>query len=346
VTNPEVQAPAPVAASPTGDDGPADRVAGDRVEQGNGGPGDGGLGDGGSGDGSGPTPRGSVAESLADIRADRIVADARREAQSIVDAARVDARREARAIVEGARGEAETIITEAFEQRARIVRRDWAIGDGDSPWTDSGGTNDDGADDGRVAERDSQGAGDGAGTSAARADDEPVTPPLGVELPNPLTDLAPAAALAVPIESPRPSDGVAADLAPEPQRPEPERLVPDEVRRPAPPVDPAAALADLVDSPLLRARDRMGRLPALPEPAHGPRPPLPSRLRRAHPQPPAARPRRPPPPPPPAPEPPPPPARTPSRPRPRVERELPAGMRIPPDVPDWDDEYAEYAEGD
>jgi hypothetical protein len=27
------------------------------------------------------------------------------------------------------------------------------------------------------------------------------------------------------------------------------------------------------------------------------------------------------------------------QPRPRIERELPAGMRIPPDVPDWDDDY-------
>jgi hypothetical protein len=26
------------------------------------------------------------------------------------------------------------------------------------------------------------------------------------------------------------------------------------------------------------------------------------------------------------------------QPRPRTERELPAGMRIPPDVPDWDDD--------
>jgi hypothetical protein len=36
---------------------------------------------------------------------------------------------------------------------------------------------------------------------------------------------------------------------------------------------------------------------------------------------------------------PPAPARAPVQPRPRIERELPAGMRIPPDVPDWDDDY-------
>ncbi|MGH9114026.1 MAG: ATP synthase F0 subunit B, partial [Acidimicrobiales bacterium] len=88
--------------------------------------------DGGSSGRGGPGANGhpSVAESLAELKADRIVAEARREARSIIDAARVDARREARGIVDAARTEAEGIITEAFEERARIVRRDWAIGDG------------------------------------------------------------------------------------------------------------------------------------------------------------------------------------------------------------------------
>jgi hypothetical protein len=328
VTNPDVQAPAPVEASPTGDDGPAERVAGPGVDPGAGGPGDGRPADGRPADGSSPAQRASVAESLADIRADRIIADARREAQAIVDAGRVEARREARAIVDGARAEAETIITEAFEQRARIVRRDWAIGDGDSPWTRSGGSDDDDDDHSDVA-----------GTLATGADDEPVTPPRGVELPNPLSDVAAAAAIAVPIESVPPAD---AEFAPEPEaeRFEPEPPEPEDVPRPVPAVDPAAALADLIDSPLLRARERMGRLPALPEPGQGPRPPLPSRVRRAQAQPSAARARRmpTPPPPPPAPVPP---ERNRPRPRPRVERELPAGMRIPPDVPDWDDDYAD-----
>lgn len=327
MTNPDVQAPAPVE-SPTGDDGPADPVAGAGVDPGA------GPGDGRPGDGSSPTQRASVAESLADIRADRIIADARREAQAIVDAARVEARREARAIVDGARAEAETIITEAFEQRARIVRRDWAIGDGDSPWSRSGGSDDDGngGDD----------HSDVAGTFATGADDEPVTPPQGVVLPDPLSDVAVATAIAVPIESAPPADAEFA-AEPEAERFEPEPPEPEDVPRRVPAVDPAAALADLIDSPVLRARERMGRLPALPEPAQGPRPPLPSRLRRAQAQPSAPRALRmpAPPPPPPAPVPPPPSQRNRPRPRPRVERELPAGMRIPPDVPDWDDDYAD-----
>jgi hypothetical protein len=84
--------------------------------------------DGGS-SGSDDNRRPSVAESLAELKADRILAEARREARAIIDSARVDARREARGIVDAARTEAEDIITEAFEERARIVRRDWAIGD-------------------------------------------------------------------------------------------------------------------------------------------------------------------------------------------------------------------------
>ena len=198
---------------------------------------------------SAPAARATVAESLADIRADRIIADARREAQAIVDNARVDARREARAIVDSARSEAETIITEAFEQRARIVRRDWAIGDGS--WSLAGAEDEGEGDDGEervVAPEPATGAPTPAGgtpvpAAGATGDaDDPVgagdggdggdapQPVPGVpqqhppeDAPGPVPDVAPHA---VP------------DIAPR-QRPEVgPRPAPEVVRHPAPEIVP------------------------------------------------------------------------------------------------------------
>jgi len=257
-------------------------------------------------DASTPAPRTTVAESLADIRADRILNDARREAQAIVDTARVEARREARAIVDTARAEAETIITEAFEQRARIVRRDWAIGDGS--WSIAGdkaeGEPEDGEEPAVAAPEPASGA---------------PTPAEGIRIPV-------ADAVDEVEDMPRPVP----DIVPRP--------APDVVRRPGPDVAAAAKLSELIELPALRAHDRIASAPPRSEPPHEPRPPLPARPRRGAPPLPRSSAAAPPPPPPPPPAPPPP-ARIAPRRRPRVERELPAGMRIPPDVPDWDDDY-------
>jgi hypothetical protein len=240
-----------------------------------------------------------VAESLADIRADRIIADARREAHAIVDGARVDARREARAIVDSARAEAETIITEAFEQRARIVRRDWAIGDGS--WSTVGAK-----DDGEREDDHEEGAAPARESAAGE-------PTSAEEMPAHMADV-----------------GDEVDDVPHP--------VPDVARHDRPDVVAAAKLSELIELPTLRAHDRLASAPPRPEHSDEPRPPLPARLRRGERPLPRGGPPTPPPPPPPPPAPPPP-VRPQSRPRPRVERELPAGMRIPPDVPDWDDDY-------
>jgi hypothetical protein len=269
-----------------------------------------------------------VAESLADIRADRIIADARREAQSIVDSARVDARREARAIVDSARSEAETIITEAFEQRARIVRRDWAIGD--DSWS-MAGDKDEGEHEDDREER---------AVAAPESSPGPATPAEGMPVPvadavgdvddaaHPGPDVAPPP---VPDDPDRPVPDVASPPVPD----DPARPVPDVAPRPVPDVAAAANLSELIELPALRARDRFIASPPRPDSPHEPRPPLPARPRRGAPP----LPRSSPPPPPPPPPGPPEPAGAPSRPRPRIERELPAGMRIPPDVPDWDDDY-------
>ena len=329
--------------SPTEEQGATDRGAGEHAQ------------------GASAPARATVAESLADIRADRIVADARREAQSIVDKARVDARREARVIVDSARSEAETIITEAFEQRARIVRRDWAIGDGS--WS-LAGTEDEGegdhADDRAVAAEPATGSptpaeGMPVVGSAGDADDtddtddavEAVGASNGAAAPQPVSGAPPqqppgGAPAPVPDGAP-PS---VPDIAPR-QRPEVGlRPAPEIVRRPAPGVAPrpvpdvaaAAKLSELIELPALRARERIAPPPG-PETPHESRPPLPARIRRRPTSLTRNGPPAPPPPPPPPPAPPAPqaPEQARPRPRPRVERELPAGMRIPPDVPDWDD---------
>jgi hypothetical protein len=336
--------------SPTEEQGATDRGAGEHAQ------------------GASAPARATVAESLADIRADRIVADARREAQSIVDKARVEARREARVIVDSARSEAETIITEAFEQRARIVRRDWAIGDGS--WS-LAGTEDEGegdhADDragaaepaagsstpaegmpvvSKAEDRDDTadtadtsdtadtaeavGASNGAAAPQPVSGAPPQQPPPG-GAPPPVPDVAPPA---VPDIAPRPRPEVGPRPAPEIVR----RPAPGVAPRPVPDVAAAAKLSELIELPALRARERMAPPPG-PETPHESRPPLPARIRRrptslTHNGPPAP---PPPPPPPPAPPTPQSPEQARPRPRPRVERELPAGMRIPPDVPDWDD---------
>jgi hypothetical protein len=337
--------------------------------------------------GNAPPVRSSVAESLADIRADRIIADARREAQAIVDAARVDARREARAIVEGARAEAEGIITEAFEQRARIVRRDWAIGDG--AWAASAVDRPDAATDAEAARHhtDKDAAGRDLGTAVVSelADLVDLASSLGETLPAgassamaPRSDVAPPAAASSEPGDPSHGEvvhpdvdggnGAGAERAPHGVSavpPQPTPLVenggaglgptdPEPGARPSP--DAARVLAELIESPALRAH-RSTRVPlsSRPDESDRPRPPLPVRRpgaaprtrallgRTGAPPPPA------PPPPPMAeehdsgemlpPPPPPPPIRP--RSRPRVWRELPAGMRIPPDVPDWDDDYTD-----
>jgi hypothetical protein len=306
-----------------------------------------------------------VAESLADIRADRIVADARREAQAIVDSARVDARREARAIVDSARSEAETIITEAFEQRARIVRRDWAIGDGNWSLAGSEGEreDDDGEDLASVPEpaAGSPTPADGMPVPVAGATghaDDPGDPSKAVEVsngedaaqlvsgvpqqrpsegaPEPVPDVAPSG---VPDIAPRQLPEVGPHPAPDVgPRPAPEivrRPASGAAPRPVPDVAAAAKLSELIELPALRARERIAPPPG-PETPHQSRPPLPARIRRRPASLPRNGPSAPPPPPPPPPAPPAPEQARP-RPRPRIERELPAGMRIPPDVPDWDD---------
>jgi len=300
-----VHAPAPAAGSPTEEQETTGRGAGENVHG-----------------ASAPAARATVAESLADIRADRIIADARRDAQAIVDTARVDARREARAIVDSARSEAETIITEAFEQRARIVRRDWAIGDGS--WATAG------ADDEGTREDDHED--DHEETAAAAVETEAGVPTPAEGMPVPVADAVnevddPPAPL--PDVAPHP----APDVAPHP--------VPDVAAAaglPEPDVAAAARLPELIELPALRARDRFMATPPRAVSPHEPRPPLPARPRRGAPPLPRGNTSAPPPPPPPPPAPPAP-APTRSRPRPRIERELPAGMRIPPDVPDWDDDY-------
>jgi hypothetical protein len=295
-----------------------------------------------------------VAESLADIRADRIMGDARREAQSIVDSARVEARREARAIVDSARSEAETIITEAFEQRARIVRRDWAIGDGS--WSVAG-DKDEGQ---REDDREERAVAAPQSTPGTTTSAEGVPVPVADDVddvdgtPRPGPDAAPppvpdVPARPVPDVGSRRDPDAAVPPVPDVARPVPgvarpvpgvaSPPLPDVASRPVPDVAAAANLSELIELPALRARDRFIASPARPESPHEPRPPLPARPRRgalprsSRPAPP------PPPPPPPAPQASPAPDRAPSRPRPRIERELPAGMRIPPDVPDWDDDY-------
>jgi len=298
---------------------------------------------------SAPAARATVAESLADIRADRIIADARREAQAIVDNARVGARREARAIVDAARSEAETIITEAFEQRARIVRRDWAIGDGSSSLA---GAEDEGEGDGganRVvvpepAIGDADDADDAVG-AVDRVDGEDAPQPMpGVPrqhppegAPGPVPDVAPPAVPDIaprqrPEVGPRPSP----DAVPHPAPEVVPRPAPEVAPRPMPDVAAAAKLSELIELPALRARERIVAPPLRHEPPHESRPPLPARIPRRPAALPQSSPPAPPPPPPPPPEPPAP-AQARPRPRPRIERELPAGMRIPPDVPDWDD---------
>jgi hypothetical protein len=334
--------------SPTEEQGATDRGAGEDAQ------------------GASAPARATVAESLADIRADRIIADARREAQAIVDSARVDARREARGIVDSARSEAETIITEAFEQRARIVRRDWAIGDGS--WSLAGSEDEGEGDDvddrsvsaepvagsptpaegmpvpvaGATGDADNTADAVGAvGVSNGAAASQPVAgvpqqrPSEGA--PGPVPDVA---SPAVPDIAPRQRPEVGPRPAPEAgPRPAPEivrRPAPGVAPRPVPDVAAAARLSELIELPALRARERIAPPPGSETP-HESRPPLPARIRRR----PAALPRSglpaPPPPPPPAPPAPPAPEQARPRPRPRVERELPAGMRIPPDVPDWDD---------
>jgi hypothetical protein len=321
---------------------------------------------------SGPA-RATVAESLADIRADRIVADARREAQAIVDNARVEARREARAIVDSARSEAETIITEAFEQRARIVRRDWAIGDGSWSLAGSEGEPEDddredlavgpepAADSPTPAEGmpvpvagatghvdDSGDASKVVGAVEASNGEDTAQPASGVVpqqhppegAPGPVPDVAPPAVPDIvprqrPEVGPRPAPEVGSRPAPEIVR----RPAPGVAPRPVPDVAAAAQLSELIELPALRARERMAPPPGAETP-HESRPPLPARIRR-RPALPRNGPPAPPPPPPPPPAPPAPEQARP-RPRPRIERELPAGMRIPPDVPDWDD----YDDGD
>jgi hypothetical protein len=349
VSKPEVHAPA--AGSPTEEQEATDRGAGDHAH--------------------GAPARATVAESLADIRADRIVADARREAQAIVDKARVEARREARAIVDSARSEAETIITEAFEQRARIVRRDWAIGDGS--WSLAGSEDEgegDDVEDRAVARAPAAGSPTPAeGTPVAGAtgdpDDavaaaeavgpvEPVGAPNGEDARQPASGVPqqqppestpgsvpevtpPAVPDIAPRERPEVGPGPAPEVVP---RPAPEivhRPTPGVAPRPLPNVAAAAKLSELIELPALRARERVAPPPG-PETPLESRPPLPARIRRR----PASLPRSgppapPPPPPPPAHPAPPAPEQARPRARPRVERELPAGMRIPPDVPDWDD---------
>jgi hypothetical protein len=297
---------------------------------------------------SAPAARATVAESLADIRADRIIGDARREAQAIVDSARVEARREARAIVDTARSEAETIITEAFEQRARIVRRDWAIGDGS--WSLSGdeGEGGDGEEPAAAPEPAAgvptpaggtplpvAGAAGDADSAVDAVNGEDARQPLpGVPqqrppegAPGPVPDVP---APAVPDIAPRQRPDVAPHPAPEVVP----RPAPDVAPRQVPDVAAAAKLSELIELPALRARERMVAPPPGSESPHESRPPLPARIRRRPAPLPRSSPPAPPPPPPPAP---PAPTQDRPRPRPRIERELPAGMRIPPDVPDWDD---------
>jgi len=331
-----------------------------------------GRGDGDHARGADPAARSTVAESLADIRADRIIADARREAHAIVDNAKVEARREARVIIESARAEAETIITEAFEQRARIVRRDWAIGDGSwSPAEDEGQRDGGGGPVGAPPEP-ATGARVHTGETPVHTGETPVhtgevlvpvadaiSQPDELEVPpeavpevaqQPTPDIAAAAAgpggdWVRPDVVPHPMPDAARPPGPEPESPP----LPEVAPRAVPDAAAAAKLSELIELPALRSRERLVSVPPRSDTPRGPRPPLPVRPRRRTPLVPRGGPAVPPPPPPPPPtqphapaHPPPappaaPPPHPPARPRPRVERELPAGMRIPPDVPDWDD---------
>ncbi|HYZ97203.1 MAG TPA: hypothetical protein VE575_00545 [Acidimicrobiales bacterium] len=315
-----------------------------------------GVGDGGDQDGPLPSGRSSVAESLADIRAERILSEARREARSLIDAARVEARREARAIVEDARVEAENIMTEAFEQRARILRRDWAIGDNDvaaasSPTSDRGTDTppgdapDEAAATPEAPPPDTEAdEGEGAPLAVPRvAPPDPSERPGRADLPAPRNGdvRAAAAALNELIESPLPRRGDR-DRAGEPGRPGPsDGGSGTPARGPASPGRP--------DRLPVRPRSRRElvwprSLSAPPEPPDSAAPPS-GGDRSA---PPSAGDRSAPPAPPPPPPPPPGaaarrrPASAPrGRPRRPVERELPAGMRIPPDVPDLDAGYGD-----
>ena len=357
MSNPEAHAPAPTAGSPTEEQEVTGRGDGDR-----------------SFTPSAPATRGTVAESLADIRADRIIADARREAQAIVDNAKVEARREARVIIESARAEAETIITEAFEQRARIVRRDWAIGDGS--WSaeeaeDAGGRDDDRAEPVGAAPERAAGARVHTGETPVHRGESPVpvadaggqsdeieAPPEAVpevaEQPAPEIVAAATAAGAAPDDAwarPDAAPHAMPDVARPPGSEAAPPSVPEVARRAVPDAAAAAKLSELIELPALRSRERLVSVPPRSDAPPGPRPPLPARPRRRTAPGPRGGPAVPPPPPPPPPAPsqpqapaPPPSAapaaeaaRRPVRPRPRIERELPAGMRIPPDVPDWDD---------
>ncbi len=346
-----------------------------------------------------------MTESLAELKADRILAEARREARSIVDAARVDARREARGIVDAARAEAEGIITEAFEERARIVRRDWAIGDLTTSTDEADASTADGQQQLDEADESAEVA---AGTTAAEVPDEaagpngdegqadqsvaarapepgsagieddvegrPPTAPPDRIVPVPagaasrasgstsvLGDLIESPGFVEPFRRPlRRADAPAArDSSPT----SPPRVWPSRLPRPGepvpppnatpqvPPPPPPARLPSRLSSqssparPPVPTRSAPGdrRIPAPPPTMPSPPSRLPSRTSRAEAPPPS-------PPVPPRthpeselpPSPPSPPDRaSPSEPqavaRRRVERQLPAGMRIPPDVPDWDD---------
>jgi hypothetical protein len=379
--------------------------------------------DGGS-SGSDDNGRPSVAESLAELKADRIRAEARREARAIIDAARVDARREARGIVDAARVEAENIITEAFEERARIVRRDWAIGDfsptidevaaSDATATGHASNGDSAASDittsptsGEVA--DVPAAADPAAGPAQfeRRTDEPVAAraaapgPGSAKMDDEIEDDAdgrppeapPDRTVPVPvraasrgggstsvlgelIESPsivepfrRPLRGADAPAARDASPTTPPRVWPARLPRPGETLPPPGATPQSPPPPPARLPSRLSaqssplwppvaarpgpgepRIPEPPSAPASPAPRLPSRLSRpevprpASPSPPRVHPES---------DPSPDPSNTPGTPdrpdgtsaesqvvaRRRVERELPAGMRIPPDVPDWDDPF-------
>jgi len=379
--------------------------------------------DGGS-SGSDDNGRPSVAESLAELKADRIRAEARREARAIIDAARVDARREARGIVDAARVEAENIITEAFEERARIVRRDWAIGDfsptidevaaSDATATGHASNGDSAAPDittsptsGEVA--DVPAAADPAAGPAQfeRRTDEPVAAraaapgPGSAKMDDEIEDDADGRPPAAPpdrtvpvpvraasrgggstsvlgelIESPgivepfrRPLRGADAPAARDASPTTPPRVWPARLPRPGETLPPPGATPQSPPPPPARLPSRLSaqssplwppvaarpgpgepRIPEPPSAPASPAPRLPSRLSRpevprpASPSPPRVHPES---------DPSPDPSNTPGTPdrpdgtsaesqvvaRRRVERELPAGMRIPPDVPDWDDPF-------
>ncbi len=274
-----MHAPAPAAGSPTEEQEATGRGDGDHGR-----------------DASAPAARATVAESLADIRADRIVADARREAQAIVDNAKVEARREARVIIESARAEAETIITEAFEQRARIVRRDWAIGDGS--WSaagteDEGGRDDDRAEPIGAGPEPAAGARVHTGETPVHTGETPVPvadaigQPDEMEAPpdvvpdvaqRPAPDIAPAAAAGAGPDDDWARPDAARHAVPDVARPpEPEAVpppVPEVAPRAVPDAAAAAKLSELIELPALRSRERLVSVPPRSDPPHGPRPPL------------------------------------------------------------------------